>query len=165
MRVSPEWEEYIRKYPVRANWMLNELARIKRHPLCVYQFPEAVCDYVSAGILHTARHRFQFLKATCGKVNGTNHVWLHDTDADIYIDFTVGQFNLVGLDIMAGSKEDLEAVGYTFGSADPCDDIIKSAEQQYLDNIIKINKEKAKKGGRRRQSRRRTRRRKGQSAY
>ena len=159
MKVSPEWDEYVSKYPVRGNWMLNELARIKRHPICVYQFPEAVCDYVSAGILHTARQRFKFLKATCGKVNGTNHVWLHDTDADIYIDFTVGQFNSVGLDIMAGSKEDLEAAGYTFGSEDPCDDIIKSAEQQYVNNIIKINKEKAKKGGRRRQSRRRRTRR------
>ncbi len=154
IRVSPAWKDYMEKYPVRSHWMLNELARIKRHPLCVYQFPEAVCDYVSAGILHTARQRFKFLKAICGKVNDTNHVWLYDTDADIYLDFTVGQFHSVGLDIMAGSKEDLEAARYTFGSDDPCDDIITSAEKEYLrnmDNIQKkINKGKSRKGGKRR---------------
>ena len=159
MRVSPEWIEYAAKYPVRANWMLNELTRIKRHPVCVYQFPEALCDYVSAGILYTARHRFDYLKAVCGTVNGTNHVWLLDTNADIYLDFTVGQFNTVGLDIMAGSKEQLEAAGYTFENKDSCDDVIKSAEQQYLNNLLKINKAKTKKGGKRQRKTRRTKRR------
>lgn len=157
MRTSPGWTKYLATYPVRANWMLNELARIKRHPLCVYQFPEALCDYVSAGILHTARHHFKFLKAICGTVNGTNHVWLHDTDADIYLDFTVGQFPAIGYDIMAGSKEELEAANYTFEHDDPCDEIIASAEGQYLEDMQKLNKAKTKKGGKRKKTRRRKR--------
>ena len=157
MRTSPGWNEYLAKYPVRANWMLNELARIKRHPLCVYQFPEAVCDYVSAGILHTARHRFKFLKAVCGRVNDINHVWLHDTDADIYLDFTVGQFNSVGYDIMAGSKEALEAANYIFVDEDPCDEIVNVAEKEYLEDMQKLNKAKTKKGGKRKKTRRRKR--------
>jgi hypothetical protein len=160
MRVSSGWTKYLAKYPVRANWMLNELARIKRHPLCVYQFPEAVCDYVSAGILHTARHHFKFLKAICGTVNGTNHVWLHDTNANVYLDFTVGQFNSVGYDIMAGSREDLEVTGYTFEHEDLCDEIVNAAEKQYLEDMSKLNKVKNKKGGKRQKSaKRKTRRR------
>jgi hypothetical protein len=148
MRVSPGWLEYMEKYPVRSNWMLKELERIKRHPVCVYQFPEAVCDYVSAGILHTARRHFKFLKAVCGTVGDTNHVWLIDTDAGIYLDFTVGQFPAIGLDIMAGSKETLESAGYNFMNEDDCDDVIKTAEEQYLNNLAKINN-KTKKGGKR----------------
>ena len=49
------WLEYQDKAPDRAAWISKILSRIMKYPMCVAQFPEAMCDYTTAAILYFAK--------------------------------------------------------------------------------------------------------------
>jgi hypothetical protein len=89
------WQTYRQRYPQRAAWLLQKLSVILQHPVCKSQFPEAVCDYVTAGMLVEQRlEGKRWFVPFAGKLEGRFHVWLYDGDAGLHIDFTAHQFRV-----------------------------------------------------------------------
>jgi hypothetical protein len=98
------WQVYSRPYPDRAQWLVTTLQDIRQHPVCRAQFPEAVCDYVTAGFLvEQANQNKNWFVPCAGRTQGQNHVWLYDPDAQLHIDFTAHQFFALK-NILSGSS-------------------------------------------------------------
>jgi hypothetical protein len=119
-KICSGWSAYQQRYPDRAAWLLTTLAKIKQHPTC-HQFPDALCDYVTTGILHEDKK--QWYEAFAGKLEGKNHVWLYDRDAQLHIDFTAHQFPVTAkrlqtceIKVIVLSTPALASYGYQFAS-------------------------------------------------
>jgi len=90
------WDEYKKAYPNRSEWLMSRVADIRKHEICRTQWPEAFCDYTTAGILFESKGTpyESILSARAGKLELKNHIWLYDKEAKVNIDFTAHQFPL-----------------------------------------------------------------------
>lgn len=122
------WKEYSTKYPERAEFFERVLRILHRgkqvlakenpnEPMDLCYFADGTCDLVSIAVLQMIDREKKPWKFTWvpGRVQGTSHIFLHDTDADVYIDLTARQFfPEKEMETVAGSAEELRALGYIF---------------------------------------------------
>jgi hypothetical protein len=120
------WKKYCVKYQERVDffvYVLNTLHRGKQivaeedpaAPLNLCYFADGMCDLVSIAVLLMIERKQKPWNFTwvSGRVKGVSHIFLHDMDANIYVDLTARQF-FSDMETVAGSANELHAMGYTF---------------------------------------------------
>ena len=134
--MNREWEEYAQAYPEKAKWMLSTIEDIKMHPICQAQFPEAVCDYVTAGFKLEAKRAGIKLRSQGCKVGNTKHFILYDPEADRFFDWTAHQFPSLEIktnpEVIVATKAKLVSLGYhSFKSSKAAIKVLRRARIEY----------------------------------